>query len=90
MAPFKQKSYCDSRFNNSASIKNTLPILVLDLSYEALKIQDGSSTQRQWTASALDGNDSENKEVILNNLHKYCHLNTLAMVEIWRALIKAV
>lgn len=87
MVPFSSGAYVDFSFKGSASIKNVLPVLVPELSYKALDIQEGGSAQRIWMQTVLDGKNTEQKEKILKDLLEYCKLDTLAMVEIWKVLI---
>jgi hypothetical protein len=84
--PFKQKWYDDPRFGDSASIKSVLPVLVPDLSYKDLAIQEGGSAQRLWMEATLDEKRANEKDAILSDLIEYCKLDTLAMVEIYRKL----
>ncbi len=86
MIPFKQKWYDDKRFNDSASIKYVLPVMVPELSYKTLGIQEGGSAQRLWMEAILDGKRESEREKILADLVEYCGLDTLAMVEIYRKL----
>ena len=89
MIPFKPKNswYSDPRFEGSASIKKVLPVVVPSLSYKELDIQNGGSAQALWMQAVLDGT-RDDKEKILDDLLKYCGLDTLAMVEIYEALKK--
>lgn len=89
MIPFKPKNgwYSDPRFEGSASIKKVLPVVVPSLSYKELGIQNGGNAQALWMQAVLDGT-REDKETILDDLLKYCGLDTLAMVEIFNALRK--
>ena len=88
MIPFKPSNdwYNDPRFEGSASIKKVLPIVVPSLSYKELGIQNGGVAQILWTQAVLDGT-RDNKEQILDDLIKYCGLDTLAMVEIYKVLL---
>lgn len=86
MIPFKNKWYDDPRCNGSASIKQVLPVVVPELSYKELGIQEGGSAQRLWMEAALDGKHPDVKEKIFSDLVEYCKLDTLAMVEIHRKL----
>lgn len=86
MTPFSTGLYVDKDFKGSASIKNVLPVLVPELSYKNLGIQEGGSAQRLWMEAILDGKRINEKEKILSDLHEYCKLDTLAMVEIYRRL----
>lgn len=89
MVPFKPKNgwYSDPRFEGSASIKKVLPVVVPELSYKELGIQNGGAAQTLWMQAVLDGT-RDDKEQILNDLLKYCGLDTLAMVEIYNVLRK--
>lgn len=84
---FQQNWYVDHRFLGSYSIKKVLPVLVPELSYKDLGINDGLSAQRKWMQAILENkfNDQERQQV-LDDLEKYCELDTLAMVEIYRFL----
>ncbi len=84
--PFKKKWYDDPRFEGSASIKQVLPVLCPELSYKELGIQEGGSAQRLWMEAILDDKRADQKDQILADLIKYCKLDTLAMVEIYRKL----
>lgn len=86
MIPFSKGMYVDKVFFGSASIKNILPVLVPELSYSDLGIQEGSSAQRLWMEAVLDGKHTDEKQQIFNDLLEYCKLDTLAMVEIYRKL----
>lgn len=86
MVPFSSGMYVDFRFKGSASIKNVLPVLVPELSYKALGIQEGGSAQRLWMQAVLDGKHAEQKDKILGDLVDYCQLDTFAMLEIYRVL----
>ena len=80
-----RKFYCDSRFKGSNSIKSVLPVLVPNLSYGTLEVQEGGTAMVEY-ARMIALPDGEEKEQIKNNLLKYCKLDTLAMVEIHKVL----
>lgn len=86
MIPFKSKWYDDPRFEGSSSIKRVLPVLCPELSYKELDIQDGPTAQLLWSQAVLSDKSPDDKQKILDDLKKYCQLDTLAMVEIWRVL----
>lgn len=88
MTPFFNLYYAHPDFFGSASIKKVLPALVPELSYKKLNIQEGSSAQKIWMETVLDGKNSENKSQILKDLSDYCTLDTLAMVRIFEKLIE--
>lgn len=87
MIPFSSNWYVHKDFGGSASIKKVLPVLVTELSYKELGIQEGASAQRLWMEAVLDGKREDTKEKILNDLEEYCKLDTLAMVEIYKQLL---
>ena len=89
MLPFSSGLYIDHRFGGSSSIKKVLPVLVPSLSYQQLAIQEGASAQRLWMENFLEA-VSKGSETVKDDLIKYCQLDTLAMVEIYRQLLKAV
>ena len=85
--PFQRNWYVDYRFLGSYSIKKVLPVLVPELSYKDLGINEGLAAQRKWMQAVLEEKfDIDTKQKILNDLEKYCSLDTLAMVEIYRFL----
>jgi hypothetical protein len=86
MTPFSSCWYVDADFKGSASIKSVLPVLVPELSYKELGIQEGVSAQRLWMQAVLDGKHDEQKQQILDDLAEYCKLDTLAMVKIYEKL----
>lgn len=86
MYPFSNSYYVHKNFRGSASIKNVLPVLSPDLSYKTLNINEGGSAQRLWMEAVLYGKRGGQKEQILSDLEKYCHLDTLAMVRIYEHL----
>lgn len=85
MPPFRPgRAIYSEAFRGSYSLKNVLPIMVPELSYKNLNIQEGA------TASYLYGqmNDLEpsEKEQLRKDLLEYCHLDTLAMLKIWERI----
>ena len=85
--PFQKNWYVDYRFLGSYSIKKVLPVLVPELSYKDLGINEGLSAQRNWMDAILEEKfTAKRRQQILDDLEKYCELDTLAMVEIYRFL----
>ncbi|MFB6181692.1 MAG: DUF2779 domain-containing protein [Candidatus Magasanikbacteria bacterium] len=89
MTPFEKGWFVNKKFRGSASIKNVLPVLVDDMDYDKLDIQDGRAAQRRWMNAVLREQRID-KEKLFAELEQYCRLDTLAMVEIWRVLKKEV
>ena len=88
MIPFSSGWYVHKDFGGSASIKSVLPVLVPELSYKELGVQEGNTAQRLWMEAVLDGKRDGEKDKILKDLEEYCRLDTLAMVEIYKKLLK--
>lgn len=84
--PFSKEWFVDKDFYGSASIKDVLPVLVPELSYKELDINSGNTAQRIWMEVVQQGRHQEQRDQILTDLRKYCHLDTLAMVRIWEEL----
>lgn len=83
MEPFKKRLYDDARFGGSASIKNVLPVLVPDLSYKGLTVQNGDAAALAWRQAILEGKlQSHEVANTLNQLRAYCTLDTIAMVKV--------
>jgi hypothetical protein len=88
MIPFYGKTtmYDHPKFMGSASIKYVLPALVSHLSYKEMHIQEGGSASDTWNRIVSGEYSEEDKNIKIQALKDYCHLDTLAMVEIWRVL----
>lgn len=83
--PFSNRWYCDWRFAGSSSIKNVLPIMVSDLSYDDLEIKNGSTASARYEEMIQKGpNDQKARKSLL----EYCKRDTLAMVRILEELLK--
>ena len=93
MEVFRRGYYVDYRFHGSASIKKVLPVLVPELTYDGMEIGEGATAMTKWYDLvhgdlSTGKNFSVTKQGIAGALLKYCELDTLAMVEIWRVLKK--
>lgn len=86
MVPFKSGWYVDKAFMGSSSIKKVLPVLVPELTYEGLAINNGELAQRAWMDMYLEGKPAVDEAKLLDDLRKYCELDTLAMVRIFEVL----
>lgn len=78
--------YVDARFDGSTSIKKVLPVVCPELSYKELDVQDGASAMDAW--QKLVSAEGEERDLIGAALLDYCKLDTLAMVEIHRFLLR--
>lgn len=88
MIPFSGNTtiYDHPEFRGSASIKYVLPALVPHLSYKDMHIQEGGTASDTWNRIVSGEYSEEEKNIKVQALKDYCHLDTLAMVEIWRVL----
>lgn len=88
MIPFfgKTTMYDHPEFKGSASIKYVLPALVPHLSYKNMHIQEGGTASDAWNRIVSGEYSEDDKNMKIQALKDYCHLDTLAMVEIWRVL----
>lgn len=85
---FSKQYYVDKNFKGKTSIKNILPVLVPELSYKSLEIQEGGTASQSWDEiNRGDLNEAE-KEKIIKNLKAYCKMDTYAMYAIWKKLDK--
>lgn len=91
MEIFKKTHYIHQDFHGSWSIKNVLPVLVPELSYHDMEINKGDKAMQAWW-DLVHGSESngeymrKSQSTTAINLLKYCKLDTLAMVEIWKQL----
>ena len=90
MIPFfgKTTMYDHPKFKGSASIKYVLPALVPHLSYKHLHIQEGGTASDTWNRIVAGEYSEADKNIKTQALKDYCHLDTLAMVEILKVLRK--
>ena len=86
MIPFSQMWFVDKDFFGSASLKKVLPVLVPELSYKELDVSDGMLARRMFTQTIFEGKYPDKKEKILEDLSKYCTLDTYAMIKIFEKL----
>lgn len=88
MVPFSGKTlvYDHPEFKGSASIKYVLPALVPHLSYKTMHIKEGGTASDTWNRIVSGEYSKEDKSTEIQALREYCHLDTLAMVEIWGVL----
>lgn len=82
---FKNQWYADPKLKGSFSIKNVLPLLVPELSYDGMEIGEGATAMMSWYEMVY-GNTIDTDET-RSNLLKYCELDTLAMVRIYDSLL---
>ncbi|MBK7706571.1 MAG: DUF2779 domain-containing protein [Acidobacteria bacterium] len=84
---FSRRLYMHPGFRGRDSIKKVLPVLCQHLTYEGKPIADGLTASIKWFHMATGRCTAEESETIYRDLSDYCHLDTLAMVEIYKHLI---
>ena len=82
-----RKYYFDYRFRGSNSIKSVLPVLVPNLDYKNLEVQEGKQAQIVWD-KMTQLPVGKGKAKLKSQLLEYCRMDTLAMVEIHNKLNK--
>jgi len=90
MIPFSNMWLFDKDFFGSASVKKVLPVMAPELSYKELDVGDGLLARRTWTQTVLEEKNEPNRIKIMENLSKYCTLDTFAMVRILEELKKII
>lgn len=83
---FKKQYYIHKNFRGSSSIKRILPVLVPELSYKGIKIQEGGTAADTWNKIITNSFSELEKKEAAENLKIYCGLDTYAMYSIWRIL----
>ncbi len=80
-----KKYYYHPEQHGSWSIKQVLPLIAPDLSYQDLiGIQNGGAAMQAYLEAISAGTSTQRKHDIDQNLRRYCELDTLAMVRIWQ------
>jgi CRISPR/Cas system-associated exonuclease Cas4 (RecB family) len=90
MVIFRKKLYTQHKFYRSYSIKNILPVLVPELSYKELTIQEGGTASISWPNLIDSKIPLAERAELKKDMLLYCGLDTLAMVRILENLEKEV
>lgn len=90
MVIFRKKLYTQHEFYRSYSIKNILPVLVPELSYKELAIQEGGTASISWPILIDGETPAPQRDELKKNMLLYCGLDTLAMVRILENLQKEI
>ncbi|HSL99457.1 MAG TPA: DUF2779 domain-containing protein [Candidatus Limnocylindria bacterium] len=90
MVPFRRRDIYDWRMDGSYSLKSVLPVLVPELSYEGMAIQEGKEASLAYLAlDKIEGR--KEREKAEEDLRAYCRQDTLGMVKLlekMRELVK--
>lgn len=82
-----KQHYYHSAFNGSYSIKAVGPTLAQSVDYDALDdVADGAAAASAFEALATGRATGSEAKRLRKALLRYCHLDTLAMIEVHRAL----
>jgi len=84
---FSKQLYVHKGFKGGTSIKDVLPVLVPELSYKDLAIQEGGTASQSWDKITSAQTSQREKNQIVHDLKLYCERDTFAMVAIWRHLV---
>ena len=87
MTIFSDFHYLHPDFKASASIKNVLPVIVPELSYDNLAVQKGDRASALWEDS-LKPDFKDDRAKLYADLLEYCELDTKAMVKIYEHLVE--
>ena len=87
MVPFRRRDVYRWQMRGSYSIKDVLPAMVPDLSYEGLEIADGIAAMQAY-CDMCEMSPSEELDRLRASMLDYCRLDTLAMVKILDELQK--
>ena len=82
------KDYRHPGFKGKTSIKKVLPVLSPEFSYKDLEIQSGTEAMENWHRIIFEKLEESERKQIQNSLLKYCELDTLAMVKIFKHLLE--
>jgi len=83
---FQKQHYVHSDFRGSISIKKVLPVLVPELHYKDLNIQEGGAAMEKWRSMISNKTLPDEKKKISADLLEYCKRDTYAMYAIWKVL----
>lgn len=83
---FSDQHYLHPEFRGSTSIKKVIPVLAPDISYDDLAIGDGLTASITWFHMATGRMDEAERQRVYEELRRYCHMDTWAMVRIFNIL----
>lgn len=90
MEIFRKMEYLHDDFKGSYSIKNVLPVMCPDLSYDSLDVSNGAEAVVEYEQVIFGDVTEKLKEDKFDALLEYCKLDTWAMVRIFQMLQKMI
>ena len=88
LKPFKERGLYRPCQNGSASIKQTLPAFVPEMSYANLGIHNGTEASDQFMAFMTGKQTANQTKEMMSNLHEYCGQDTMAMVRLLEVIFR--
>lgn len=82
LIPFRERGLYRPCQKGSASIKQTLPAFVPEMSYENLGIHNGDEASKNFMDFMTGKQTPEQTKEMMANLHEYCGQDTMAMVRL--------
>ena len=82
LLPVIRENIYDRQFHGSFSLKAVLPVLVPEMSYNDLDVQEGAAAQVAYTEMIDVETSPERKAELRRQLLEYCKQDTLAMVRL--------
>lgn len=82
------KHYYHPDFHGSLSIKDVLPVLVPSMTYKGMEVGDGTDAQIAYMKICDPKTPSGERAKAREDLLAYCKQDTLAMVELWKCLLR--
>ena len=86
MDVFSKQLYVHKGFKGGTSIKDVLPVLVPELSYDDLAIREGGTASQSWDKITSPQTSQAERDTTARDLRLYCERDTFAMFAIWRYL----
>lgn len=87
LLPVVRNHYYHPEFHGSFSIKTVLPVLAPGAGWADLAISDGMEAATRYEAAIRD-HDADQRDAIFRDLREYCGQDTMAMIELRRALLR--
>jgi hypothetical protein len=82
--------YLHPDFKGSYSIKDVLPAMIPELSYQSLDINEGEQASVTWWSIMFGQLDDAKKAHLADSLRRYCEMDSLAMAELFKVFITFV
>jgi len=87
--PFKKDWYYHPKMHGGYSMKNILPALVSNMSYEQINVKDGVDAMILYQQLFFE-TDPVKKSKVIQDLLSYCRMDTLGLYYVYESLMKIV